>query len=709
MLNLRGGTNKRSDILKRFKHYVQHRDNRTMDENCTSSGNNFQLQTQQQFLRDYMREYPDWRSLLLYHRLGSGKTCTAITMAEEFIAGKASNKPSKTKRVKKDGIVSGGVKKASLSAKPTIKVILPARLRTNFFDELISPCGFDAYISKADFEKYYASDTKNSEKNKIRKRFMELIESKYEIMSIERFKMNMYKHSHDLKKYIADFTKDSMIIVDEVHNMMSDKYDGKVFQDIMMNGEIKKRGKGMNTILFKVLTSMAHKSCKMVFMTATPIFDNINQFKELVRVMAPEESKGLTNDSKISEVIDILRGKVSFFPGTSANAYPEKEYVYHKIEMSKTQDRLTARLNPKRKEESKGEISDLDDLKWNDEGEEAEEAEEADPEAFMVKRRQISIVGVEEAYAKAMTKAKMEEVIGNMSEFCPKIKEIVNLIENNIGKHLIYTNFVKVGVNLIEQVLISKGWVNFLGSSGSKGSKGNKGYKGNGKVYAIWSGDTKDVDKTLIKNVANSKDNVYGDNIRVIIGSPSIKEGVSFKHIQHLHLLDAVWNISAKDQIEGRAVRFCSHVDITDEALKRKVFIHIYKMIPRIGGKTKLTCDEIIYDRIIPKKERLIRAGESALRKVSIDHYLYRELYSPKVNNAANLNSLNSKNSKSPIDLSEEEDVLMKKQKMKKVGNTCPKPRRPDGKTGECNVGFVKRENVHGDECCYKVRGKGLK
>ena len=30
--------------------------------------------------------------------------------------------------------------------------------------------------------------------------------------------------------------------------------------------------------------------------------------------------------------------KVSFFPGTSANAYPQKEYVYHELEMSMTQD-----------------------------------------------------------------------------------------------------------------------------------------------------------------------------------------------------------------------------------------------------------------------------------------------------------------------------------------------------------------------------------
>ena len=59
--------------------------------------------------------------LLVYHNIGSGKTCTAITMAEEYISQNDGNQ---------------------------VKVILPARLRTNFIDELMSPCGMDIYISK---------------------------------------------------------------------------------------------------------------------------------------------------------------------------------------------------------------------------------------------------------------------------------------------------------------------------------------------------------------------------------------------------------------------------------------------------------------------------------------------------------------------------------------------------------------------------------
>ena len=203
---------------------------------------------------------------------------------------------------------------------------------------------------------------------------------------------------------------------------------------------------------------------------------------------------------------------------------------------------------------------------------------------------------------------------------------------------------------------------------------------------------------------------MFGDKIRVIIGSPSVKEGVSFKHIQHLHLLDPVWNQSAKTQIEGRAIRFCSHVDINEKVdmpLKRNVIIDIYKLVPRLDGLINQTCDQKRYDDIIPGKHKLIKAGDSALRKVAIDHYLFRNLYvgkklpSPK-------SSDNS--AKSDIGLLDRENIYLKKQQIrKKKQSTCqPKSRRPDA-LGNCINGHYMKKNVHGDDCCYKKTKKMLK
>jgi superfamily II DNA or RNA helicase len=69
----------------------------------------------QQLLRDYMQNNSPYRGVLLYHSLGSGKTCTAITIAENL----------KTER--------------------NIVVMLPASLRTNFIEDGLLFCGDEKY------------------------------------------------------------------------------------------------------------------------------------------------------------------------------------------------------------------------------------------------------------------------------------------------------------------------------------------------------------------------------------------------------------------------------------------------------------------------------------------------------------------------------------------------------------------------------------
>jgi len=57
-----------------------------MSENITCSSEvenvDFKLLTHQKIVRDYLNLYSPYRGLLLYHGLGSGKTCTSIAIAE---------------------------------------------------------------------------------------------------------------------------------------------------------------------------------------------------------------------------------------------------------------------------------------------------------------------------------------------------------------------------------------------------------------------------------------------------------------------------------------------------------------------------------------------------------------------------------------------------------------------------------------------------
>lgn len=639
---------KRLEIYKNFKKYVQQKDDRTMDSICISDNNVFQLQSQQKFLAEYMIAYPNWKRLLLYHQIGSGKTCTSITMAEEYLKTYPTNK---------------------------INVVLPARLKTNYFDELISPCGFDKYISKEDFIKYNMLSGSSKIKKQIKSKFMKAIEEKYNIISFEKLKIIALKNSNNIIQWINTFTKDSLLIVDEVHNLLSSTYDLKKYNEILTTGKITKNGTGMNTILFKLITLKADPSAKMIFLTATPIFDNILQLKELVKIMTPTAK--IPKNARLTDIIDFLRGKVSYFPGTSINAYPTTEYNIHNVIISKTQDTITREIQDAAFEEATDENVEL-------------------KESFMAKQRQISIACLPN---NKPVKGNIKEVLTNLKEYAPKMEAMMKVINSSVGKHIIYSNFIKSGLDIVEAILVKEGWKNIKDVINDN----NLWKEYNGRIYAVWSGSTADVDKSIIKYIANNRDNIFGDKIKVILGSPSVKEGVSFKHIQHLHMLDPVWNQSAKTQIEGRSIRFCSHVDIneeTDKPLRRNVIVDIYKLIPNKLNKSfgvTETCDQKIYDDIIPLKYELIKAGEKLLRRIAIDNYLFRNLY-------ANKKLPSPKSSmKSEINLSERDNIYIQhNQKKNKIVNKCPKNRRPDILTGKCADGYYMKLNPSGNECCYK-------
>ena len=43
----------------------------------------FELSPHQNFIRNFLSEYTPYNGVLLYHGLGTGKTCSAIGIAEE--------------------------------------------------------------------------------------------------------------------------------------------------------------------------------------------------------------------------------------------------------------------------------------------------------------------------------------------------------------------------------------------------------------------------------------------------------------------------------------------------------------------------------------------------------------------------------------------------------------------------------------------------
>ena len=585
---------------------------------------------QQLFLEKYVEEhYESITRFLLYHGIGTGKTRSSIIIAEKIMA---------------------------MNPKMKALIILPARLRTNYIDELIPVICADY---KQELIKYNDEKTSEQNKKKLRLIFNAKIKQKYTIESYERI-TNEFKNSKDINKTLQEYTKNKIIIIDEFHNLISNYESEENIETIYKMNKIPPTIKFTRSLIMRFISRYADKTCKMFFLTATPVFDNYNQFVELVKLLnvKPFEDAKYTS---LRDLIPYIKDKVSYYSDENRIDFPEVEYKIENIPLTKTQDIKTK------------EIQDNDNKDENN-------------ETFLLKQRQISISVYGFEY--------VDKILKNLTEYAPKLKLLFEyLVSPNTGKHLVFSNFITYCLYIIKKYLDNNGWINYTDINKIKDYNPYK-------TYVLWDASLNDANKQSVKSVLNSIENMDGKIIKVILGSPSIKEGISFKHIQHLHQIDPVWNSSAKDQVEGRCIRYKSHLDIplNHSYLNRKVIIHNYKSVGMKGGKITETCDEKIYDKIMPAKHVLVNKITKLLQKVAIDYYLYKKL--------ANIPIMNNTSSDITIKSSDNIGLIKRKTNGKtkevKVKNTCPKIRIPIN--GKCKTGYEIKTNAQNNQCCYKIR-----
>ena len=170
------------DINDKFKKYKLKESNDDINKICKPK--KFKLQPSQKFLGDLFKYKNGPKNILIYHKIGAGKTCTAINIAEKF------------KKKKK------------------IMVVLPAALIGNFRNELRSQCPGDEYISDKNRKKLINLSPKSDDFKKIISRSDSKINKYYKILSYHKF-VSLCK---DCKLKL----KNHLLIIDEIQNMISE-------------------------------------------------------------------------------------------------------------------------------------------------------------------------------------------------------------------------------------------------------------------------------------------------------------------------------------------------------------------------------------------------------------------------------------------------------------------------------------------------------
>ena len=249
----------------------------------------------------------------------------------------------------------------------------------------------------------------------------------------------------------------------------------------------------------------------------------------------------------------------------------------------------------------------LDDEKEPEE-EEEEEPEEAQKDAEVFQRvrtyqeRIRNAMNALNAQRAAFLKMDNKDPSSRLSEFSPKLYEMIKRIQASKGSNLVYSQFKTVeGLGVLGIALQANGYtpITILGdkppfsfSPETVATLQNPQF--NKKRFLTFTGEgskerrqlTLDVFngnleklpasmKRLLQQAGFEKDrNLYGDLCWVIGITGAGAEGISLKCCRSVHIMEPYWNNVRLDQVKGRAIRICSHKDLPFK--DREVDIYTY-------------------------------------------------------------------------------------------------------------------------------------
>nr|QFG74271.1 MAG: type III restriction enzyme, res subunit [Megaviridae environmental sample] len=127
--------------------------------------------------------------------------------------------------------------------------------------------------------------------------------------------------------------------------------------------------------------------------------------------------------------------------------------------------------------------------------------------------------------------------------------------------------------------------------------------------------DLPEIKQKIIRNTFNNIENRTGKFIKLILGSKVMNEGVTLANVGDVHLLDVHYNLGKVEQVIGRAIRMCKHQDIIDDK-NRFPEVNVYRYV--ISIKNKITSDEDLY-RKAELKFLLVKKIERAIKTIAVD------------------------------------------------------------------------------------------
>jgi hypothetical protein len=261
------------------------------------------LLTHQKIVRDYINLYTPYRGLLLFHGLGSGKTCSSIAIAEGLksyrqiiVMTPASLRRNYMEEIKKCGDLLFRKNQfwEWVSVEDNIELIEPLAevmggIKINYDNEQHS--NWVNYIKRrrgvwlvnvtkpTNYEELSTSDKKN-----LNDQIDEMIQLKYTFINYNGLRRSKFKQmTMDFTRNIFD---NAVVIIDEAHNFIS-----RIVNKISRFHKYSERKRGPGSVLPPPLALQLYEfllqaeNCRIVMLTGTPIINYPNEIAVLYNIL----------------------------------------------------------------------------------------------------------------------------------------------------------------------------------------------------------------------------------------------------------------------------------------------------------------------------------------------------------------------------------------------------------------------------------------
>lgn len=639
--------------------------------------NSFELANHQIFLKNFMNNKTPYKGLLLYHGVGTGKTCSAITIAENFkdIYGRNGKNGELDKRiiilVPNSNVESGwrrnifDITKGSHQCTGNTYVDEFNENNPNLTEHSNNAIRINKMINK-----YYQFFGYREFSNKVNKIIRSKIKKPQKDLDANGIKAYKEYYEQQKKFILKQYFSNRMLIIDEVHNLRSESNND--------SEESRLKKESLNMIYDIVENS---QNLRLLLLSATPMFNEANEILWFLNILLKNDDRSEISEEELFPegelnrelLINKSRGYISYLRGENPQSFPIRLYP---CDIKK--DTISMLCFDPRKEgiqkSGKPKICNLPYPEKNIFNTQLETKlqfcklfldvyngpqKEKNIELLdgiqdqtkivlndQLRLRQFSNITypnetINETFKKTKKSGRMMYSYidssndflqkDNLIDYSIKIHNILNCISESEGIIFIFSEYLDYGCipialalerlgfnrlnnnNILDEKCDAKKYIDENGRCVTGKTKYQANYILLSSSQELSFNKSKEIDSL------RSDENKNGEIVKVVIGSSTVAEGLDFKRIREIHILEPWYNLSKIDQITGRGIRFCSHIDLPPEKRNVTVYLHAGYL------KEKESIDFYLYKQA-EKKAILMGNVENIMKENAIDCIINKDI-----------------------------------------------------------------------------------